>query len=91
MASLLGKVKSLAHPLINVWREDDGVIILEVTSVWRFRDDTEIKINACSIFTIDDGKFTDQRIYVDNAPIDRYLQLAARPGYELGEASAQSF
>ena len=73
MVDLLGKVKSLAHPLINVWQEDDGVVIFEVTSVWRFHDDTEVKINACSIFTIVDGKFTDQRIYVDNAPVDRYL------------------
>ena len=74
MIDLLGKVKSLAHPLINVWQEDDGVVIFEVTSVWRFHDDTEVKINACSIFTIVDGKFTDQRIYVDNAPVDSFLK-----------------
>ena len=49
------------------------MVIFEVTSIWHFHDDTEIKINACSIFTIADGKFTDQRIYVDNAPVDRYL------------------
>ena len=73
MTTLLGKVKSLAHPLINVWQEDDNVIIFEVTSIWRFHDDTEIKINAWSIFTLVDGKFTGQRIYVDNAPVDRYL------------------
>jgi limonene-1,2-epoxide hydrolase len=73
MVDLLGKVKSLAHPLINVWQEDGGVVIFEVTSIWHFDDDTVIKINACSIFTIDDGKFTDQRIYVDNAPVDRFL------------------
>ena len=73
MVDLLGKVKSLAHPLINVWQEDEGVVIFEVTSIWRFPDDTEVTINACSIFTILDGKFTDQRIYVDNAPIDHYL------------------
>ena len=30
-------------------------------------------IRACSIFTIVDKKFTDQRIYVDNGPIDSYL------------------
>ena len=45
MIDLLGKVNSLAHPLIN----------------------------ACSVFTIVDGKFTDQRIYVDNAPVDMFL------------------
>ena len=73
MASLLGKVTSLAHPLTNVWQEDDGVIIFEVASVWQFPDDTVITINACSIFTLVDGKFTDQRIYVDNAPVNSHL------------------
>ena len=27
MVDLLGKVTSLAHPLINVWQEEDGVVI----------------------------------------------------------------
>jgi ketosteroid isomerase-like protein len=73
MTTLLRKVKSLAHPLINVWQEEDGVVIFEATSIWRFDDDREVKINACSIFTLVDGKFTDQRIYVDNAPVDPFL------------------
>jgi len=73
MTALLGKVESLAHPLVNVWREDDGVVVLEVASVWRFPDGAETTINACSIFTIRAGHFTDQRIYVDNGPIEPYL------------------
>jgi ketosteroid isomerase-like protein len=73
MTTLLAKVESLAHPLINVWQEDDGVVVFEVASVWRFPDGAEATINACSIFTIADGKFTDQRIYVDNSPINAYL------------------
>jgi hypothetical protein len=47
MTTLLAKVKSLAHPLINVWQEDGGVVIFEVTSIWRFYDNREVKINAC--------------------------------------------
>src|SRR3954447_334264 len=73
MTTLLGKVESLAHPLINVWQEEGGTVILEVTSIWRLHDDREVRINACSIFAIADGKFTDQRIYVDNAPVDPFL------------------
>lgn len=73
MATLLDSIKSLAHPLINVWQEDGGVIIFEVVSVWQLHDDTVIKINACSIFTVVDNKFTDQRIYVDNAPLAGHL------------------
>ena len=65
---------SLVEGLLEVAeQEGDGVMIFEVTSVWRFHDDTEVKINACSIFTVVDGQFTDQRIYVDNAPIDSFL------------------
>lgn len=73
MTTLLGKVKSLAHPLTNVWQDEGGVVIFEVTTIWRLHNDREIKINACSIFTVVDGKFTDQRIYVDNTPVDGYL------------------
>lgn len=76
LAQLTGigaKVASLAHPLVNVWDEENGVVVFEVDSVWRFPDGFEKTIRACSIFTIADGKFTDQRIYVDNSPIDSYL------------------
>jgi len=74
MTTLLGKVRSLSHPLINIWQEDSGVVIFEAVSVWRFPDDSEVKINACSIFTLLDGQFTDQRIYVDNAPVEPFLR-----------------
>lgn len=73
MATLLDKVQSLAHRLTTVWQEGGGVVIFEVTSVWRFHDDSEMEINACSIFTLTDGTFTDQRIYVDNAPVEPFL------------------
>jgi ketosteroid isomerase-like protein len=73
MTAIGDKVESLAHSLINVWQEEDGVVVFEVTSVWRFLDGVESTINACSIFVIAEGKFTDQRIYVDNSPINSYL------------------
>jgi hypothetical protein len=59
--------------LIDLWQEDGGTAILEVTSICRLHDDSEVRINACSTFTIDDGTFTDQRIHVDNAPVDPFL------------------
>lgn len=70
MATLLATVKSIAHRLINVWQEDHGVIIFEAETVWHLHDDTIVRINAGSIFTIRNGTFTDQRIYVDNTPLD---------------------
>jgi ketosteroid isomerase-like protein len=73
LAGIGDKVNSLAHPLINVWQEEDGVVVFEADSVWRFPDGFETTIRACSIFTIADQKFTDQRIYVDNSPIGSRL------------------
>lgn len=73
MAEIGGKVGSLAHPLVNVWQEEGGIVALEVDSAWHFLDGVEVTLRACSIFTIADGKFTDQRIYVDNGPINSYL------------------
>jgi ketosteroid isomerase-like protein len=73
LAAIGDKVDSLAHPLVNVWQEENGIVVLEVDSVWRFHDGFEKTIRACSIFTIEDRKFTDQRIYVDNGPIDSRL------------------
>jgi hypothetical protein len=32
-----------------------------------------ITIRACSVFTLTGGKFVDQRIYVDNAPVNEAL------------------
>ncbi len=73
LSAVGSKVDSLAHPLVNVWREEDGVVVFEVDSVWRFPDGFEKTIRACTIFTIVDGQIADQRIYVDNSPIDSYL------------------
>lgn len=56
MGDPLGKIRSLAHKLTSVWQEADGVVILEVASIWHFYDDSVIETNACSVFTIADGK-----------------------------------
>jgi ketosteroid isomerase-like protein len=32
-----------------------------------------ITIRACSVFTLAGGKFVDQRIYVDSAPVNEAL------------------
>ena len=72
-AEVLGKVRSLHHDLVNVWEQDDGVILYESVGVWNLFDGRRISINACTVLTVADGKFTDQRIYVDNAPVDAAL------------------
>jgi putative Ca2+/H+ antiporter (TMEM165/GDT1 family) len=44
-------------------------MIYESVGVWNLFDGTVIAINACTVLTLVDGKFADQRIYVDNAPV----------------------
>jgi ketosteroid isomerase-like protein len=74
MQRIGAKVDNLAHPLVNVWQEDDGIVVFEVDSVWHFPDGIHKTIRACSIFTITNRKLTHMRIYVDNSPIDHYLR-----------------
>lgn len=69
MVDLLARVRSLAHKLTNIWEEDGGAVIFEVDSIWNLHDGKVITISACSIFTLVDGTFVDQRIYVDNGPV----------------------
>lgn len=65
----LDRVQSLAHELVNVWEEDGGVVIVETLGVWTLRDETRIPVNAVGVFTVVDGRFTDQRIAVDNSQV----------------------
>ena len=74
--SVPGRVRSLHHDLTNVWEQADGVVVYESTATWNLFDGTAVIINACTILTITAGKFADQRIYVDNAPLAAALDAA---------------
>jgi limonene-1,2-epoxide hydrolase len=68
-AEVLKRVRSLHHDLVNVWEQDGGVVVYESVGVWNLFDGRKISINACTVLTVVGGKFVDQRIYVDNAPV----------------------
>jgi ketosteroid isomerase-like protein len=70
----LNEVQSLGHDLVNVWEEDGGVVFFESIGRWTLRSGAVIEIKAASKITIFGGKFTDQRIYVDNAPVFEALE-----------------
>ena len=76
MAEVLSRVRSLHHDLVNVWEQADGVVVYESAARWNLFDGTQVLINACTVLTIVGGTFTDQRIYVDNAPL--FTALDAR-------------
>ena len=70
----LDEVASLGHDLVNVWEEDGGVVFFESIGRWTLLDGEVVEIKAASKITILNGKFVDQRIYVDNAPVDEALK-----------------
>jgi ketosteroid isomerase-like protein len=71
--AVLNRVRSLHHDLVNVWEQGGGVVIYESVGVWSLLDGQQVSINACTVLTVVDGKFIDQRIYVDNAPLEAAL------------------
>jgi hypothetical protein len=79
---VLSRVRSLHHDLVNVWDQADGVVVYESTATWNLFDGAQVSINACTVLTIVGGTFTDQRIYVDNAPL-----FAALDARETGQPS----
>ena len=68
-AEVLGRVRSLHHDLVNVWEHSGGVVVYESVGRWNLYDGTQVSINACTVLTVADRRFVDQRIYVDNAPL----------------------
>jgi ketosteroid isomerase-like protein len=74
----LDPVVSLGHDLLNAWQEDGGVVFFESLGRWTLRSGAVIEIRAASKITIVDGKFADQRIYVDNAPVSEALERENR-------------
>ena len=70
----LDEVTSLGHDLVNAWEEENGVVFFESIGRWTLRGGAVIEIKAASKITVVDGKFVDQRIYVDNAPLDEALE-----------------
>jgi ketosteroid isomerase-like protein len=65
----LDSVVSLGHDLLSAWEEEGGVVFFESLGRWTLRSGAVIEIKAASKITILNGKFVDQRIYVDNAPL----------------------
>ena len=74
---VLGQVVSLHHDVVNAWEEDDGLVLFESVGTWHLRDGSSVSINAFSAFAVAGGLFTDQRIYVDNAPLFSELERLA--------------
>lgn len=74
LSGLLERIESLHHDVIAAWEEDDGVLIFESVATWTLLDGSSLTIPACSVCRMAGGKFTEQQIYVDNAPLFAALE-----------------
>jgi ketosteroid isomerase-like protein len=79
LSGMLAQVTSLHHDIVNAWESDDGSLIFESSATWTLLDGQTLRIPACSILTMDDGKVAHQRIYVDNAPLFDALTPETEP------------
>jgi ketosteroid isomerase-like protein len=79
LSDALADFVSLGHDLVNVWEEEGGVVFFESLGRWTLRGGAVIEIKAASKITVVDGKFVDQRIYVDNAPVFEALAQENSP------------
>jgi ketosteroid isomerase-like protein len=70
----LDRVVSLGHDLVNAWEEAGGVVFFESIGRWTLVSGVVVEIKAASKITVIDGKFVDQCIYVDNAPLVEALE-----------------
>ena len=69
LSGMLSQVHSVHHDLVEVWEDEGGAVIFESLGTWTLLDGTKLSIPACSVCTMEDGKFIDQHIYVDNTPL----------------------
>ncbi|MGO4250469.1 nuclear transport factor 2 family protein [Paenarthrobacter sp. RAF54_2] len=74
ISGLLEQIETLHHDVIAAWEEDDGVLIFESVATWTLLNGSSLTIPACSVCRMVDGKFSDQQVYVDNAPLFAALE-----------------
>ncbi|MET3934607.1 nuclear transport factor 2 family protein [Arthrobacter sp. OAP107] len=74
LSGLLEQIETLHHDVVAAWEEGDGVLIFESVATWTLLDGSSLTIPACSVCRMVDGKFVDQQVYVDNAPLFAALE-----------------
>lgn len=59
----------IRHDLKNAWEEDDGTLIWELEVTYRRKDGQTIARWGVAVGHVADGRFTSQRLYVDQAGV----------------------
>ena len=62
-------VERLVHEVTNAWEEDDGVVIFEVVAHYTLSGGRSVDVPGVVIATVQDGRFSSQRIAADLSPV----------------------
>lgn len=65
-------LKSLHHKVVGMW-EKENTLVCELEVIYTRPDDAVLKLPACDIFQIENGLIQEIRIYLDNAPLIKFL------------------
>lgn len=57
------------HTIVDLWELPGGVLIFELGVAFRMHDGQEFSVRGAAITRVEDGKFLEQRIYVDLGPV----------------------
>jgi hypothetical protein len=64
-------VKGLRHEIVNVLEGDDGTLACELNVTYTRHDGSTVTLPGSLFATVHDGRFTEQRAYIDLGPLMR--------------------
>jgi hypothetical protein len=64
-------VKGLRHELVTVLEGDDGLLACELNITYTRHDDSTVTLPGSLFAKVVDGRFVEQRAYIDLAPLTR--------------------
>ncbi len=62
-------VKGVRHQLLTVLEDDDGTLACELNITYVKHDGTEVTLPGALFARVQNGRFVEQRAYVDQGPL----------------------
>ena len=69
ISGILDSVEAIRHDVQGVWEDEKGTVIFEVDVTYTLKDESEVALSGAVFCDMEDGRFREQRIYVDLAPL----------------------
>ena len=68
-AAFFAQINAVYHDIKMMWESGDCVFVEMDVSYWRKADNSLITLPCCDIFRLEDGKFSELRIFMDVNPV----------------------